>query len=89
VHDWAEVHRLVRAGKTNTDIAEALNMSRNAVVRLRALPRPPTYERAAPGSMLDEHKDTIAALLRDDPEAPATVIIEHLRRAVTQAASRS
>jgi hypothetical protein len=30
--------------------------------------------------MLDDYKDAIAALLPDDPEAPATVIIEHLRR---------
>ncbi len=80
VHDWAEVHRLARAGKTNTDIAAALHMSRNTVARLLALPGPPAYERPAPGSMLDEHKDAIAALLRDDPEASATVIIEHLRR---------
>ena len=80
VHDWAEVHRLARAGKTTTAIAKALGMSRNTVSRLRALPSPPAYQRPSPGSMLDPHKDTIAALLDDDAEAAATVIIEHLRR---------
>ena len=80
VHDWAEVHRLVAAGKTTTDIAKRLGMSRNTVARLRALPSPPAYERPSAGSMLDEHKEAIAALLDDDAEAPATVIIEHLRR---------
>jgi hypothetical protein len=73
VHDWAEVHRLVAAGKTNTDIARALHMSRNTVARLRGLPAPPAYEPPAAGSMLDEYKDAVAALLRDDPEAPVTV----------------
>ncbi|HEU5002912.1 MAG TPA: IS21 family transposase [Actinomycetota bacterium] len=80
MHDWAEVHRLAVAGKTTTDIAEALGMSRNTVTRLRALSSPPAYERPSPGSLLDPHKDTIAALLDDDAEAPATAIIEHLRR---------
>ena len=56
VHDWAEVHRLVGAGKTTTDIAKRLGMSRNTVARLRALPGPPAYDRPSAGSMLDEHK---------------------------------
>lgn len=80
VHDWAEVHRLVRAGKSNTAIAEALHMSRNTVSRLKAMAHPPAYQRQPVGSVLDPHKDAIAALLVDDPEAPATVIIDHLRR---------
>lgn len=55
-------------------------MSRNTVARLRAMASPPSYQRPAAPSMLDGHKDAIAALLHEDADAPATVIIEHLRR---------
>ena len=75
MHDWAEVHRLARAGKT--DIAEALHISRNTVAPLLALPTPPVYERPAPGSRLDAHKDAVAqfstvvdSLCADDERRP-------------------
>lgn len=81
VHDWAEVRRLFhREGWTKTKIAERLGMSRNTVTRLLKLSEPPRYERAAGGSKLDPHKGSIARMLDVDPKAPATVIIEHLRR---------
>jgi len=41
VHDWAEVHRLFREGKSKAAIAEALGMSRTTVIRLLRLPEPP------------------------------------------------
>lgn len=81
VHDWAEVHRLFhREEWTKTKIAEKLGMSRNTVARLLELVEPPQYERARQGSKLDPHKGSIARMLREDAGAPATVIIEHLRR---------
>ncbi|MCI0679552.1 MAG: helix-turn-helix domain-containing protein, partial [Actinobacteria bacterium] len=81
MHDWAEVHRLFhREGWTKTKIAEKLGMSRNTVTRLLELSEPPQYERAGQGSKLDPHKGSIVAMLADDAGAPATVIIEHLRR---------
>lgn len=81
VHDWAEVHRLFdREGWAKTRIAEKLGMSRNTVSRLLDLPEPPRYERIAQGSKLDPFKGSILTMLKEDAKAPATVIIEHLRR---------
>jgi transposase len=81
VHDWAEVHRLFeREGLSKSAIAKRLGMSRPTVIRLLALDEPPRYQRESPASKLDVYKDAIAAMLDADPEVPATVILEHLRR---------
>lgn len=81
VHDWAEVHRLFhREGWTKTKIAGKLEMSRNTVARLLELVEPPQYERAPQGSKLDPHKGSILEMLKEEADAPATVIIERLRR---------
>lgn len=81
VHDWAEVHRLFhREEWAKTRIAEKLGMSRNTVSRLLELSEPPRYERAGQGSKLDPFKRSILEMLKEDARAPATVIIEHLRR---------
>ncbi|MGH9296514.1 MAG: IS21 family transposase [Acidimicrobiales bacterium] len=80
VKDWAEVHRLFhREGWTKTAIAEKLEMSRNTVDRLLELDEPPRYERSRKGSGLDGFEDAIAAMLQENPKAPATVILERLR----------
>ncbi|CAN5635996.1 hypothetical protein BH20ACT23_BH20ACT23_02290 [soil metagenome] len=55
-------------------------MSRTTVYRLLALKEPPRYERERRQSLLDPHKAKIAELLALDAEAPATVILDHLRR---------
>lgn len=81
VHDWAEVHRLhEREGLSKKHIGELLGMSRTTVYRLLELPEPPRYERARRPSLLDEYVDSIKAMLGEDAKAPATVILEHLRR---------
>jgi len=81
VHDWAEVHRLHdREQLPKAVIARRLGMSRQTVTRLLELDRPPRYERSSAGSILDPFKDRIAELLDDDARAPATVILERLRR---------
>jgi transposase len=79
VQDWAEVRRLKRDGWTNSAIAEKFSMSRNTVAELVAREVAPRYEREPAGSMLDEHGDAIAAMLDQDPKAPATLILERLR----------
>jgi hypothetical protein len=56
-------------------------MSRTTVIRLLALAEPPRYERQGAASLLDPHRDEIAAMLGADPTVPATVIREHLVRA--------
>lgn len=80
MHDWAEVHRLHREGLPQAQIARRLQMSRNTVARLLELTEPPKYVRAASGSLLDPFKDAVAAMLDEDAEVPATVVLEHLRR---------
>jgi transposase len=81
VQDWAEVHRLFeREGLSKSAIAKRLGMSRPTVIRLLGLQEPPRYQREPAGSKLDAYKHAIAAMLDDDPQVPATVILEHLRR---------
>jgi transposase len=81
VQEWAEVHRLFHRERcSKAEIGCRLGMSRTTVYRLLELNEPPSYERQRRPSLLDAHKAKIAELLFDDPEAPATVIIEHLRR---------
>lgn len=80
VHDWAEVHRLHHVeGLSKTAIAVRLSMSRTTVHRLLALEAPPRYERASAGSQVEEFADAIAAMLAEDPRAPATVVARRLR----------
>jgi transposase len=80
VHDWAKVKELVREGVPKRHIAERLGCSRTTVYRLLLLETPPRYERAPAGSLLEPFKDAVAALLRADATAPATVIRQHLQR---------
>jgi transposase len=81
VQEWAEVHRLFHRERcSKAEIANRLGMSRTTVYRLLELNETPSYERERRPSLLDAHKAKIAELLFDDAEAPATVIIEHLRR---------
>lgn len=81
VQEWAEVHRLHGVEQmSKAAIAARLGMSRNTVARLLSLREPPRYERGSTGSMLDPFKDEIAAMLGEDAKAPATVMLQHLRR---------
>ena len=81
MHDWAEVRRLHdRDGLSQRTIARRLGMSRNTVARLLMLQEPPRYAREGRASILDPYKGEIAALLDEDAKAPATVILERLRR---------
>jgi transposase len=81
VQEWAEVHRLHDVEHVSkAGIATKLGMSRNTVSRLLSLAEPPRYAREPSGSVLDPFKDEIAAMLDSDPKAPATVMLQHLRR---------
>ena len=82
VHDWAEVHRLHHVeGLGKAAIAAKLSMSRTTVHRLLGLPEPPKYARRPAGSQVDRFAEAIAAMLAEDPTAPATVIAARLRAA--------
>lgn len=81
VHDWAEVRRLYhREQLSKSAIAKRLGMSRPTVIRLLELPHPPRYVRRPVDSKVDPYKGVIAAMLDQDAEVPATVILERLRR---------
>ena len=60
-------------------VAVKLSMSRTTEYRPLALAEPPSYRRKPVGSQVDGFADAIAAMLGEDPKAPATVIAEHLR----------
>jgi transposase len=81
VEDWAEVQRLFhREGLSKRAIARRLKMSRTTVTRLLARKEPPRYVRPPAPSLLDAFVAEISALLDEDASAPATVILERLRR---------
>ncbi len=81
VQDWAEVHRLFhREGLNKSQIAQRLGMSRTTVYGLLRRQSPPVYERRPMASLLDGFRDEVRAMLREDPDVPATVILERLRR---------
>jgi transposase len=81
VENWAEVQQLFhRDGLTKRAIARRLGMSRTTVIRLLALSAPPEYARTPAGSLVDPFRGEIAALLAADPNVPATVVLERIRR---------
>jgi transposase len=77
--DWAEIRRLHRAEQMPIRaIARHLGISKNTVKRALATDRPPKYERAAKGSVVDAVEVQIRELLRETPTMPATVIAERI-----------
>src|SRR5207244_1453082 len=65
---------------SNSAIARRLGMTRHTVARLLARSEPPRYLRAPKGSMLEPYGQDIAAMLEEDPEVRATVILQQLQR---------
>jgi transposase len=59
-------------------IARVLGCSKNTVKRALAADGPPRYQRAGPGSVVDEVEPRIRELLRAWPWMPATVIAERV-----------
>lgn len=82
MEDWAEVQRLFhRDGLSKAAVARRLGMSRTTVIRLLRLREPPRYVRLPAGSRLDPFRGEIRAMLASDAAVPATVVLDHLRRA--------
>ncbi|HWB34566.1 MAG TPA: IS21 family transposase [Rugosimonospora sp.] len=68
VEDWAEIRRLHRAeGVAVKEIARRLGVARNTVRAALASDRPPKYERASRGSVVDGYEPAIRVLLREAP----------------------
>jgi transposase len=79
VEDWAEIRRLHRSEQMPIKaIARVMGCSKNTVKRALAADGPPRYQRAGPGSVVDEVEPRIRELLRAWPSMPATVIAERL-----------
>ncbi|MGV9679218.1 IS21 family transposase [Nocardia sp. NPDC003482] len=79
IEDWAEIRRLHRAeGVPIKEIARRLGVARNTVRAALASDRPPKYERAPKGRVVDAYEARIRALLAEFPRMPATVIAERI-----------
>ncbi len=79
VEDWAEIRHLRRSeGLPIKAIARVMGVSRNTVKAAVASDRPPKYERASKGSVVDAVEPQIRELLRAYPTMPATVIAERI-----------
>jgi DNA invertase Pin-like site-specific DNA recombinase len=70
--EWAQVRALSADGVSQREIAARLGINRRTVKRLIEADAPPTYERAATGSMLDPLVPVIRALMEEctDIKAP-------------------
>jgi transposase len=77
VEDWAEIRRLYRSEQMPIKaVARVLGCSKNTVKRALAADGPPRYQRAGPGSVVEEVEPWIRELLGAWPWMPATVIAE-------------
>jgi predicted transcriptional regulator len=61
--EWAQVRALAADGVSEREIAKRLGINRRTVKRLVEADRPPCYERAAAGSMLDPLEAVIRRLI--------------------------
>src|SRR6476469_8604141 len=79
LEDWAEIRRLRRAeGVPIKEIARRLGVARNTVRAALSSDRPPQYQRAARGSVVDAYESRIRALLSEWPRMPAPVVAERI-----------
>jgi transposase len=85
--EWARVRALAADGVSQREIAARLGINRRTVDRLVAAPRPPRYERASAGSMLDPLEPVLRQLLQEWPEIRAPRVTEILREGYGYAGS--
>ena len=79
MEDWAEIRRLHRAeGVPIKEIVRRLGVARNTVRSALASDRPPQYERAPRGSVVDAFESQIRAVLVEFPRMPAPVIAQRI-----------
>ena len=79
LEDWAEIRRLHRAeGVSIKEIARRTGLARNTVRSALRAEAPPSRERGARGSLVDEVEPQVRALLAEFPRMPATVIAERI-----------
>lgn len=73
-----EIHRLNDLGWTERKIARHLRISRPSVNKYLLHPDTPPVKRRSRASKLDLYKDRIKALLEQDPEVKAPVLMQHI-----------
>ena len=79
MEDWAEIRRLHRAnGVPIKEIARRLKLARNTVRAALVSDRPPQYQRAGRGSVVDAYEPRIRGLLGEWPRMPGPVIAERI-----------
>lgn len=79
MEDWAEIRRLYKAeGVPIKEIARRLGVARNTVRAALDSDRPPKYQRAPRGRVVDAFEPQIRALLTEWPRMPASVIAERI-----------
>jgi transposase len=79
VEDWAEIRRLhLSEGVPIKEIARRLGVARNTVRSALVSERPPKYERAPRGSVVDRFEPAIRAVLAVYPRMPAPVIAQRI-----------
>ncbi|MFI2477832.1 IS21 family transposase [Nocardia xishanensis] len=79
IEDWAEIRRLHRAeGVPIKEIARRLGVARNTVRAALSSDRPPKYERAPRGRVVEAYEPQIRALLAEYPRMPGSVIAERI-----------
>jgi transposase len=79
VEDWAEIRRLHRAeGVPIKEIARRLGVARNTVRAALSCDRPPKYQRARRGSVVDPYEPQVRALLAQWPRMAAPEIAQRI-----------
>ena len=76
--EWAQVRALVLDGVSQREIGARLGINRRTVRRLAEAAKPPQYERAPSGSMLDPLEPVIRRLLEEWPQIKAPRLTEIL-----------
>lgn len=77
--EWAEVKAMAADGVSTSEIARRLGINWRTAARLVAATEPPSYSRAAAGSMLDPLEPVLRKLVDEWPEIRAPRVTEILR----------
>ena len=77
--EWAEVKAMAADGVSTSEIARRLGINWRTAARLVAASEPPSYSRAAAGSMLDPLEAVLRRLIEDFEDIKAPRVTEILR----------